>query len=36
MVENYRSAFLWQLFMNAPDVKQGLLKLGFHSTQYGF
>ena len=36
MVENHRSAFLWQLFMNAPDVKQGLLKLGFHSTQYGF
>jgi hypothetical protein len=36
MVENYRSAFLWQLFMNAPDVKQGLIKLGFHSTQYGF
>ena len=36
MVENYKSQFLWQLFMNAPDVKQGLIKLGFHSTQYGF
>jgi len=36
MVENYKSQFLWQLFMNAPDIKQGLIKLGFHSTQYGF
>lgn len=36
MIENHKSQFLWQLFMNAPDVKQGLIKLGFHSTQYGF
>jgi len=36
MIENHKSKFLWQLFMNAPDVKQGLIKLGFHSTQYGF
>lgn len=36
MVENYKTQFLWQLFMNAPDVKQGLIKLGFHSNQYGF
>lgn len=36
MVENYRSQFLWNLFMNAPDVKAGLQKLGFHSTTYGF
>ncbi len=36
MVENYKNQFLWQLFMNAPDVKQGLIKLGFHSSQYGF
>ena len=36
MIENYKTQFLWQLFMNAPDVKQGLIKLGFHSTQYGF
>lgn len=36
MIENYRSGFIWNLFMNAPDIKQGLLKLGFHSTQYGF
>ncbi len=36
MVENYQSQFLWKLFMNAPDVRQGLVKLGFHSTTYGF
>lgn len=36
MLENYRSGLLWQLFMNAPEVKQGLLTLGFHSGKYGF
>lgn len=36
MIENYKSSFLWNLFMNAPDIKQGLIKLGFHSSQYGF
>lgn len=36
MIENHRSSFLWNLFMNAPEVRQGLLKLGFHSTKYGF
>lgn len=36
MIENHKSQFLWNLFMNAPDVKQGLIKLGFHSSQYGF
>lgn len=36
MIDNYKSGFLWNLFMNAPEVKSGLLKLGFHSTQYGF
>ena len=36
MVENYKSGFIWGLFMNAPEVKQGLIKLGFHSSKYGF
>ena len=36
MIENYRSGLLWKLFMNAPETKQGLLNLGFHSTKYGF
>ncbi|MDI1256129.1 MAG: glucoamylase family protein [Flavobacterium sp.] len=36
MIENYRSELLWNLFMNAPEVQQGLLNLGFHSGKYGF
>jgi hypothetical protein len=36
MIENYRSELLWNLFMNAPDVRQGMINLGFHSSQYGF
>lgn len=36
MIENNKTQFLWNLFMNAPDVKQGLIKLGFHSTTHGF
>lgn len=36
MIENYRSGLLWKLFMNAPEVKQGLLNLGFHSGKYNF
>ncbi len=29
MIENYRSGFLWELFMSHPDVRKGLEKLGF-------
>lgn len=36
MIENYRTGLLWKLFMNAPEVKQGLIKLGFHSGKYNF
>jgi hypothetical protein len=36
MIENYRSGLIWKLFMAAPEVKQGLMNLGFHSTKYGF
>lgn len=35
MIENYRSGLLWKLFMNAPEVKNGLVKLGFKSEKYG-
>jgi hypothetical protein len=31
MIENYRTGFLWKLFMNIPDVQNGLKKLGFTS-----
>jgi hypothetical protein len=29
MIENYRTGLLWDLFMSARDVKDGLTKLGF-------
>lgn len=29
MIENYRTALLWRLFMSHPDVQNGLRKLGF-------
>lgn len=36
MIENYRTGLLWNLFMQAPEVKTGLLALGFSSAQHGF
>lgn len=29
MIENYRTGLLWDLFMSAPEIQQGLDKLGF-------
>lgn len=29
MMENHRTGLLWNLFMSAPEVQQGLTKLGF-------
>lgn len=29
MIENYRTGLLWNLFMSAPEVRKGLVKLGF-------
>jgi hypothetical protein len=29
MIENYRSGLLWNLFTSCPEVKSGLIKLGF-------
>lgn len=29
MIENHRSQLLWNLFMSCPEVKSGMLKLGF-------
>ncbi|MFB9952799.1 glucoamylase family protein [Rhizobium puerariae] len=34
MIENYRSGLLWRLFMNAPEVRRGLGRLGFTSTTH--
>ncbi|HLP64585.1 glucoamylase family protein [Flavobacterium sp.] len=36
MIENYRTGLLWNLFMQAPEIKTGLQNLGFSSTQHGF
>lgn len=32
MIENYRSGLLWKLFMNNPEISNGLQKLGFKTT----
>ena len=29
MIENYRTQFIWDLFMNAPEIKDALKELGF-------
>jgi len=29
MIENYRTALLWKLFMTSPEIQTGLSKLGF-------
>ena len=33
MIENYRSGLLWDLFMGAPEIQDGLKKLGFTTTK---
>lgn len=33
MIENYRSGLLWDLFMSAPEIQQGLKKLDFKVQQ---
>jgi hypothetical protein len=33
MIENHRTGLPWKLFMSVPDVKKGLLKLGFTSPE---
>ena len=33
MIENHRTGLLWKLFMQAPEIRQGLKALGFSSPQ---
>jgi hypothetical protein len=33
MIENYRTGLLWDLFMSCPEIKNGLDKLGFSTTE---
>jgi hypothetical protein len=35
MMENHRTGLLWKLFMSAPEVQNGLRKLGFTSPHLG-
>jgi len=34
MIENYRSALLWKLFMAIPEIQAGLKTLGFRSPYF--
>jgi len=34
MIENYKTQLFWNLFMNAPEIMQGLQNLGFTSTEH--
>ncbi|MDP2453088.1 MULTISPECIES: glucoamylase family protein [unclassified Kaistella] len=34
MIENYRTGLIWNLFMNAPEIKAGLKKLDFKSSKH--
>ena len=34
MIENYRSALLWRLFMRIPDIQRGMRALGFSSPHF--
>lgn len=34
MIENYRTGLLWNLFMSAPEIQNGLRKLRFTSTYF--
>ncbi len=33
MIENYRTGLIWDLFMNIPDIQNGLKRLGFKSNR---
>jgi hypothetical protein len=34
MIENYRTGLLWKLFMQIPDIQNGLKKLGFNNPGF--
>ena len=33
MIENYRTGLIWELFMSAPEIQEGLTKLGFQHEE---
>lgn len=36
MIENHRTGLLWNLFMDIPEIQQGLIKLGFQVQDNNF
>ncbi len=36
MIKNHKIQLFWKLFMNAQDIQDGMKKLGFSSSEYGF
>jgi hypothetical protein len=34
MLENYKTQLFWNLFMNAPEIQQGLQSLGYTSSEH--
>jgi hypothetical protein len=34
MIENYRTGLLWKIFMNIPEIQDGMKKLGFSSPYF--
>jgi hypothetical protein len=34
MIENYRSGLPWKIFMNIPDIQNGMKLLGFDSPYF--
>jgi hypothetical protein len=34
MIENYRSGLIWKIFMNIPDIQNGMKQLGFSSPYF--
>ncbi len=34
MIENYRSGFVWKLFMGIPEIQAGMKRLGFRSPHW--
>ncbi len=34
MIENYRTGLIWNLFMGAPEIQEGLNKLGFTTDKH--
>jgi hypothetical protein len=34
MIENYRTGLLWKIFMNIPEIQNGMKELGFNSPYF--